>query len=423
MATIDTTPSAPPERSALSLPTEPVSRRWVGYWTMAIFGIFMAYIATQQILLPRHANAIAGGDSALAVTITSYAGVAAAVVAIVASILAGAFSDRTLHRRGRRQIWVIGGVLLAAAAFLVQGWQTTAVGLILVWMVFHAGYNAAYTALLAAVPDEVPVNERATVSGFQALGQSAGPLLGIAVVSLLVAGLVSSYVALAVGMVLLAIPFALGTRGEPLRREQRPPLDLKATLTGIVEPLRHADFAWAFGQRFMIQLSNAMGLLFLYQYLRDAVHVDPDSGTLILSLIYTIAVCAVAVPAGRISDRTLKRKRMVIIASVFMGGAGFTLAFWHSMPSAIIGAIVLGVGFGCYLSVDQALVTQVLPHAEDRGKDLGVIQIANVLPFVFGSALGGVLINSLGGFSTLYLTMVVTGVAAALFVLPIKAVR
>lgn len=422
MATTDPVVPAQPNRPPAE-PVERVRRGWLGYWTSAIFGVYLAYYATQQILLPRQANAIAAGDSALAVTITSYAGVAAAAVAIIVSILAGALSDRTLHSRGRRQIWVGAGVLLAAAAFVAQGLQTSMLGLIITWSVFQIGFNAAYTALLAAVPDDVPVTQRATVSGFQGLGQSVGPLVGIAVVGILVSGILEGYLALAVLLVLFAAPFALRTRGTVLQREHLPPVNLRSALADLVAPLRHADFAWAFGQRFMIQLSNALGLLFLYQYLRDAVGTDPDVGTLVLSVIYTIAVCSVAVPAGRVSDRTLKRKRMVTISSVLMGAAGITFAFWPSMPSAMVGAAVLGLGFGFYLSVDQALVTQVLPHPEDRGKDLGVIQIANVLPAIVASALGGVLVNSAGGFTALYLAMVGTGFAAALFVAPIKSVR
>src|SRR5215210_6510439 len=75
MATTDPAVPAQP-RPQLTEPTEPVRRGWLGYWTSAIVGVYLAYYATQQILLPRQANAIAAGDSALAVTITSYAGVA-----------------------------------------------------------------------------------------------------------------------------------------------------------------------------------------------------------------------------------------------------------------------------------------------------------------------------------------------------------
>jgi fructose-specific phosphotransferase system IIC component len=46
-----------------------------------------------------------------------------------------------------------------------------------------------------------------------------------------------------------------------------------------------------------------------------------------------------------------------------------------------------------------------------------------VLPAIVASALGGVLVNSAGGFTSLYLSTVVTGFAAALLVAPIKSVR
>ena len=46
----------------------------------------------------------------------------------------------------------------------------------------------------------------------------------------------------------------------------------------------------------------------------------------------------------------------------------------------MVAAALLGLGFGVYLAVDQALVTQVLPAAADRAKDLGIINIANVGP-------------------------------------------
>ncbi len=65
----------------------------------------------------------------------------------------------------------------------------------------------------------------------------------------------------------------------------------------------------------------------------------------------------------------------------------------------------------------------MLPHPEDRGKDLGVINIANMLPYVLAAALGGVVINMLGGYVTLYALVAVTGVIAALAVWPIKSVK
>ncbi|GAA2801863.1 hypothetical protein [Nonomuraea dietziae] len=60
------------------------------------------------------------------------------------------------------------------------------------------------------------------------------------------------------------------------------------------------------------------------------------------------------------------------------------LAFWPQWPVVMAAAVVLGLGFGVYLSVDNALVTQVLPTASGRAKDLGVINVANSGPQVLG---------------------------------------
>jgi hypothetical protein len=62
--------------------------------------------------------------------------------------------------------------------------------------------------------------------------------------------------------------------------------------------------------------------------------------------------------------------------------------------------VVLGTGYGVYQAVDFALITQVLPAADDRAKDLGVINIAASLPQVLAPAIAGlilVVVRALGG--------------------------
>ncbi|HEX6446750.1 MAG TPA: MFS transporter [Streptosporangiales bacterium] len=411
--------------SALREPTAPAGRRWVGLWTLANLGLYMAIYAAMQVLLPKQAGQaprIAAFGKELAV---SYATVVAAVVTIVVSIGVGMLSDRTLARSGRRQVWVLGGAVVSAAALACLGPQGTVLGLVAVWGVAQVGLSTIATALTAAVPDEVPVTGRARVSAWYGVAQSAGPLLGIVVVGAVILAVVPGYLAMAVLVLALATPFALLTRGIPLRRDERPPLAPRRVFAEIVRPLRHADFSWAFSGRFFIQLSNALAQLYLYFYLSDRVHTNPDIGTVYLVLVYTVCVIAAAVPTGIVSDRTGRRRRMVIVASVLQGVAGLLLAFVPTMPAALVGAGVLGLGYGSYVAVDQALITQVLPRAADRGKDLGVINIANNLPYALAPAIGGPLIAGLGvvtGYTVLYLLVLVTAVVAAVTVLPIRSV-
>jgi MFS family permease len=98
------------------------------------------------------------------------------------------------------------------------------------------------------------------------------------------------------------------------------------------------------------------------------------------------------------------------------------LAGWQTWPGSIVAAAVLGVGFGVFTSVDFALMTDVLPTALDRGKDLGVINIANALPQVAAPVLAAPIVTYLGGYRVLYLVAAVIGLAGAVLVGRIKGV-
>jgi MFS family permease len=75
-----------------------------------------------------------------------------------------------------------------------------------------------------------------------------------------------------------------------------------------------------------------------------------------------------------------------------------------------------------YLSVDQALITQVLPTAQDRAKDLGIINIASSAPQVLGPALAAPIVAKLGGYPALYLAVAVVTVLGSILVTRIRSV-
>jgi MFS family permease len=130
-----------------------------------------------------------------------------------------------------------------------------------------------------------------------------------------------------------------------------------------------------------------------------------------------------AVIAGPWSDRVGKRKPFVIASSVMIAMAGLTMAFFPVWTGALIGAGILGIGYGAYQAVDFALLTQVLPQASDRGKDMGVINVAASLPQVFATGLAFLAVTQFGGYGTLFTTAAVIGLLGAVFVVKIKGVR
>jgi MFS family permease len=191
----------------------------------------------------------------------------------------------------------------------------------------------------------------------------------------------------------------------------------------------HPDFAWAWATRFLVQLGNAMATLYLLYFLRDRVHYEQrfpgrkaEDGLAVLIVVYTVATVLTVVVGGVVSDRTGRRKPSVILSGYVMALAALILAVRPTWTGALVAAVVLGLGFGVYLSVDQALITQVLPAARDRARDLGIINIANSAPQVLGPALAFPIVAFLGGYPVLYLVVAVVTVLGSVLVTRIRSV-
>ncbi|MFF4876029.1 MFS transporter [Micromonospora sp. NPDC000668] len=419
MTTLDPTPASLP--AALAEPTVPVRRGWIGLIFAANLGVWMAFFTPIQVLLPQQVEQIAPGDKETMLAVVTGLG---ALAAVLANPLAGALSDRTCLRVagrefGRRHVWTAGGALVGAAALMLLAQQRTILGVALAWVAAQVCFNAMLASLTAAIPDRVPVVQRGGVSGWVGIPQALGLVLGAVLVTAVVTGNAAGYLAIAVAILLLSLPFALFTTDDPLPRAHRPVLRVRALLTSMwINPRRHPDFAWAWITRFLVQLGNALGTLYLLYFLTDGVrHPDPEGGLLVLILLYTLGMMLTAVVAGRLSDRSGRRKIYVIVSGLIMAVAALLLAVAPVWPMAIVAALLLGAGYGVYLAVDAALITQVLPRATDRAKDLGVINIANSAPQVLGPALSAPLVVHLGGYPTLYaVTAAVTLVGSALVV-------
>ncbi|OLE30353.1 MAG: MFS transporter [Actinobacteria bacterium 13_1_20CM_3_71_11] len=398
-------------------PVVPVRARWVALLALANLGVFMAFFTPIQVLLPEQIKAI---DPVHKETMLGWVTGLGAFAAVVVNPLAGALSDRTAWRYGRRHVWTVGGALLGGVALVALARQHTILGVAVGWVAAQTGFNTMLASLTAAVPDRVPVDQRGAVSGWIGIPQVLGLVVGVVLVTAVVTGNASGYLAVAVLTVLLALPFALTTPDDRLPREHRPGRILGSVW---VSPRRYPDFGWAWITRFLVQLGNAMGTLFLLYFLADRVHYpDPQGGLLILILVYTVAVTATTVIAGRRSDRTGRRKVFVLWSGLQMALAALLLAIWPTWPVAILAAAVMGGGFGVYVAVDAALITQVLPKATDRAKDLGMINIASSAPQVLGPALSAPIVVHLGGYPTLYAATALVTVLGSVFVWRIRSV-
>jgi len=419
---------------ALAEPNQHVRIRWIIYLTLASLGMWMATQTPLQVVLALQLQDITPRHKIVALGVVTGVG---AISSALATPIVGALSDRTAHGRrrgrfsGRRHPWTLIMVVLAAICMALLAVQTTVLGVALLWFLFSGFQNGEFATLSAAIPDHVPVRQRATVSGWVGMPIALGLVLGtILVVDVLGQDVFSGYIALAVLMVVLALPFVLFTPDHPLAPQDREPFVWRRAASAYwISPRDYPDFGWAWLTRFLTSLSIAMGTLYLLYFLRDAVHYQrlfpgqtAADGLLILILIYTGCVVLTSIVGGIISDRRGRRKMLVTVSGLLMAAAALLLAFFQTWPASLLAAVLFGTGYGAYIAVDQALITQVLPKARDRAKDLGIINIAIVCPGAIGALIAAPLV-SLAGYSALFGATAVVAIAAAIGVWKIKSVR
>lgn len=398
-------------------PLTEVSRRWTTRFSLAWFGIWMGYLVPVQLALPDQLNAL---DHAHRVRDFGLINGLIGIAAVITLPVFGALCDRSRSRFGRRRSWIVGGTLVFAAGLAATGLAGSAPTIAAGWLIASLGVNMATAGLTATIADEVPDHQRGMVSSAIYGPQAIGVVVGlVALDPIKSAG--PRYLLLAVGVLLFGWPFGWRYRDvpAPLRTD---PFSLRAIAEGLW--IADADFGWAFGGRLLVNLGNAFGTTYLLFFLRDYLKVgDPDSSLIVLTLIYLVFTLAATYGGGILSDRLNRRRVFVGVASGLQAIAALLLTVHPTYPDALIAAGFLGAGYGAYMSVDQAVVTEVLPDARDRAKDLGIMNVGSVGPQAFGPLAASVVIAGLGGYRVLFGLAGATSLLGAWMVFRIRAIR
>jgi len=354
-----------------------------------------------------------------------------AIAAFAGNALFGRLSDRTTSRFGRRRPWMIGGVLVMAAALLLISQAQSVPVLALGWFIAQLGANAAFAPFIATMADQLPERQYAKVSAMVGIMQNVGILGASQIASRLTDNM----------LLLFMLPAAVGVLGmvvyaavlnDPVLEEKPERLDLK-TLAGTfwVSPFKNPDYGFAWWSRFLIILSSFLFTTFRLNFLVDRVGLkDAEAAGAIATgiLIYTAVLVVAGWAAGVVSDRTGKRKMLVASSTLLFGVGVALLAHAHTVSAFYLVEAIMGLAYGIYMSVDMALVLEVLPNREDSGKDLGVFNMANAIPQSFAPFMGSLLLG-LGATATspnyplMLWTAAIVALIGAAVVLPIRKVQ
>ena len=375
-----TAPTLPPAFTPFAEPKKKVRAGWIALFATAWLGIWMAQLTPVQLLLPRQIDELLQAQHPETVPVLATDWVASVVAfgiisgiagacALITYPLTGALSDRTTSRLGRRRPWIIAGTLIFAISLLLLGVQETMVGIGVFWALAITGFCVVSAAITATISDQVPVNQRGFVSGWVSAPQAIGTVLGILVVVELALAVFVGYVAMAIALVVLVLPFALLVPDEVLPKVLRPKFSFGTLVKGFwINPVKHPDFGWTLLGRILVNLGNALGTTLLLYFIMFGLGrtETAEDDLLTLTIVYLVFFILASLGFGRLSDVIGRRKVFVYMAAYLQAIAALLLAFIPDLAIATIGAAILGTGYGCFMAVDQALATQVLPDSHTR---------------------------------------------------------
>jgi MFS family permease len=393
---------------------------------IATGGLSAMYAGVGTILLPLQIERIDPAHKVVALSVV--AGVSA-LFATVFNPIGGALSDRTRSRFGRRSPWLIGSLvpLLALLAFLGQA--RTVLLILVAWCLAQAVANLYQAPLTAVVPDRVSVRRRGVASSVAGVASVLGGVAGVLLAGQLTGYLAWSYLVLGAVLAVTAVYFVLSTADPSSAAMPRPPRDgrgLGVRLAEFLSALRHRDFALVFASRAAAILGYFLVVSYelyaLTDYIRLPAGMKPAHGVQILAATSAVGAILAAATAGPLSDRINRRKPFVFASSAIAGAGCLLPVLSPTFGSIEIFAGFAGIAFGCYLSVDAALVTLVLPRGEDAARDLGVLNIASAGPQVIAPLFAGLIIYVVG-YRALFLAGGCCGIAGAFAVLPVRSVR
>ncbi len=399
---------------------------FIALYTLAYMGTILLFLAPLLVTLALKVNSLVGTERApnsLAL-VTSIG----AFLSLFGNPYFGRMSDRTSSRLGMRRPWMVIGVLGGSIGILIVALAPNIPVILLGWCLASLFFNALLAALVAVLPDQVPVSQRGMVSGILGVCLPIASVSGTFLVQLFTGNQFAMFLApCAIGGFFILL-FAVTLKDRRLATVDKPAWSLREFAgTFYVNPRKSPDFAWAFASRFMFVLAYAFLVTYQAYYLLDKIgSAEADVpqqiflGTLAQSVLQVIA----SLIGGKLSDRTGRRKIFVLTGSIVYGVAMFAIAIASNFNGFLVGMAISGLGFGMYLAVDLALVADVLPDKDNAAKDLGVFNIAGALPSSIAPAIAPVILAiGRGSYGVLYAVAGVCALIGAVAILPVRHVR
>lgn len=327
---------------------------------------------------------------------------AGAAVAVVVPPVAGALSDRTRNRRGRRRPYLVSGVLAASLTLLMLAWalSVSVIAVGAVYLILQFCWNWAAGPYAGLIPDVVGKKQRAQASGWLNVMTISGTVIGLIAANLFYRRSDPwPMTAVWIGLSVICLIVTLRSVVEPVPKDVPPWLGLRRFVRSFYLPFaNNRAFYWVLITRLFNNFGIWSVFTFLVLYLQFVVGMSEVQANRMMTAL--LAVGAVLGVAGSLAAPMLTRRygpvgvvrrvswvmAWTVVCYVIIAAAPHV---WLVVPVVV----VYGLAFGVFGAADWALALWVLPDGREAGKDFGIWHICLVLPQALGPITTGVLIT------------------------------
>ncbi|MGB8956905.1 MAG: MFS transporter [Tumebacillaceae bacterium] len=342
---------------------------WTRGFVILILSNFLLFLNLQMTVptLPMYAKGqFHASDVAVSLVTSMFA-----LSAIVARVFAG-----QALQKGKLALLLTLGLVLAMAATVGYYWSGTIVVLLLMRMVFGAGFGLSSTTFPTMASNTLPPKRMGEGMGYfglsTTLAMSIGPVIGLTLLGNFGIGamIVGAVVAL-----LLVIPLAWSNRKLPMP-EPKPTahsklFDIKLLLPMVLNALLCVTYGGV--------------LSFLALFGKEA-HI---ANVGVFFLCNALAVVLIRSISGRIFDKK-GHVALVIPGALFVIAALVVLSYSTTTLQLMLASLLYGVGFGVLQPTIQTWMIQKVP-AEERGMANGMF----LNSMDFGVASGALLLGAI----------------------------
>ena len=356
------------------------------------------------------------------------------LLAMVVQPVAGAVSDRSSLRWGRRRPYILAGSILALLLIPGIGLAGTYAAIFAVYCLLQVATNIAQGPYQAFIPELVPADKRGRASGVKGLLEITGGVAFVYLSSVFMdrylAGGGSHLLWLVLGILAIVLLVAmiatiLIVRELPVNAGRYRTPELKIVYQTFIKGLwTNRNFIWFLVSRLLIFMAFTTIQQFALYFLKDVIGVANPAEATARFLITAVAGMLITVwPAGYLSDRT--GRKPLTAASGLLGALGIAIiALSQDYDTILWAAGIIGVSMGIFNSTNWALATDFTPKTEEA-RYLGVANMATAGGAVLARVIGPVIDfgnkQSLNlGYRIMLLVCLVYFIAGALLVFRIR---